>query len=424
MLFHVGALWRLHELGLLREVETISSVSGGSITAGMLAMQFERIQTDPPGTSRCFRQLVAEPLIALAQTTIDVNAALESLVSPKSSGNVLATYYRAGLFGDKMLSDLPARPSFVFQATNLHTGSVWSFSRAWMGDAQVKYTVPTDVTIAEAVAASSSFPPVLSPFVLNGAGRTWGEATPGSSVTKSREWGDLRRPNFSARNLSASASDQTIESIRQKVWLTDGGVADNLAIEGIWYSTRLKLISDGGANVAAVESPPSDWLMQLTRITELIHAQPSQLRYRDLLAGFTESKRYGSKKTDGTYWALGKPLPCHREDQFAVAARADPEVVRRVSATPTRLAAMSEYQARRIVNLGYHIADWGLPYVDVLWASNHRPPFLISEKLPYEQVALWADDKTQSGAGQCPEYRRMGNEFRRPFTQTNDAPAR
>ena len=36
MLFHVGALWRLNELGYLPQLKRISSVSGGSITAGVL----------------------------------------------------------------------------------------------------------------------------------------------------------------------------------------------------------------------------------------------------------------------------------------------------------------------------------------------------------------------------------------------------
>ena len=34
MLFHVGVLWRLVDSGVLAEVDRVSSVSGGSITAG------------------------------------------------------------------------------------------------------------------------------------------------------------------------------------------------------------------------------------------------------------------------------------------------------------------------------------------------------------------------------------------------------
>ena len=35
MVFHVGVLWRLNEVGLLPKLNRISTVSGGSITAGV-----------------------------------------------------------------------------------------------------------------------------------------------------------------------------------------------------------------------------------------------------------------------------------------------------------------------------------------------------------------------------------------------------
>ena len=38
MLFHAGALRRLNEAGLLEKLDMVSSVSGGSIAAGLLAV--------------------------------------------------------------------------------------------------------------------------------------------------------------------------------------------------------------------------------------------------------------------------------------------------------------------------------------------------------------------------------------------------
>jgi NTE family protein len=38
-LFHCGALWRLNELAYLPKVVRVSSVSGGSIAAGLLAVK-------------------------------------------------------------------------------------------------------------------------------------------------------------------------------------------------------------------------------------------------------------------------------------------------------------------------------------------------------------------------------------------------
>jgi predicted acylesterase/phospholipase RssA len=56
MLFQAGALWRLNELGYLPRLDRISSVSRGSITAGVLASRWNQLSFDqngsPPITKR------------------------------------------------------------------------------------------------------------------------------------------------------------------------------------------------------------------------------------------------------------------------------------------------------------------------------------------------------------------------------------
>ena len=49
MLFHVGTIWRLNEAGLLPKLDRISSVSGGSITAGVLALGWPHLSFDGKG---------------------------------------------------------------------------------------------------------------------------------------------------------------------------------------------------------------------------------------------------------------------------------------------------------------------------------------------------------------------------------------
>jgi NTE family protein len=44
MVFHLGALLRLNEVGLLGKLARVSSVSGGSITAGALAMSWKELR--------------------------------------------------------------------------------------------------------------------------------------------------------------------------------------------------------------------------------------------------------------------------------------------------------------------------------------------------------------------------------------------
>src|SRR5579864_1635392 len=73
MVFHLGALWRLNELGLLPKLARISSVSGGSITAGVLGMKWSRLNFNPStGISSSYQDEVVAPVCAMARKTLDV----------------------------------------------------------------------------------------------------------------------------------------------------------------------------------------------------------------------------------------------------------------------------------------------------------------------------------------------------------------
>jgi NTE family protein len=52
MLFHAGALARLNELGYLSRLDAISSVSGGSIAAGLMGAVWDRLEFDAGGVAR------------------------------------------------------------------------------------------------------------------------------------------------------------------------------------------------------------------------------------------------------------------------------------------------------------------------------------------------------------------------------------
>jgi NTE family protein len=44
MLFHLGGIIRLNELGHLKKIARVSSVSGGSITAGVLGLAWQQLE--------------------------------------------------------------------------------------------------------------------------------------------------------------------------------------------------------------------------------------------------------------------------------------------------------------------------------------------------------------------------------------------
>jgi NTE family protein len=74
MVFHIGVLWRLYEAGLLGGVKRISSVSGGSITAGVLGLSWKKLSLDPAQLQADFVTEIVHPVRNLAARTIDVNA--------------------------------------------------------------------------------------------------------------------------------------------------------------------------------------------------------------------------------------------------------------------------------------------------------------------------------------------------------------
>jgi NTE family protein len=61
MLFHLGTLWRLNELRYLPKLNRVSSVSGGSITNGVLAMNWSKLGFDANGVATNFDQHVTQP---------------------------------------------------------------------------------------------------------------------------------------------------------------------------------------------------------------------------------------------------------------------------------------------------------------------------------------------------------------------------
>ena len=61
MLFHLGCLWRLNEFRYLPKLDRISSVSGGSITSGVLAQNWTKLGFDANGFAANFDQQITQP---------------------------------------------------------------------------------------------------------------------------------------------------------------------------------------------------------------------------------------------------------------------------------------------------------------------------------------------------------------------------
>jgi len=326
MVFHVGALWRLNEVGLLSRLKRISSVSGGSITAGALAVAWPDLDFNA-GIARRFDRFVAM-VRKMSETNVDVGAVFGGIFLPGSISDRVAEAYDEVLFKGKTLQDLPddtggKAPRFVINATNVQTSVLWRFSRPFMGDYRVGLVRNPTVPICKAVAASSAFPPILSPMSLD-IGQPV-EATAGA---------DLSRPPYTKTAV-----------------LSDGGVYDNLGLETVKRFTTL-LVSDAGQKIAPEEDPHTDWARHSIRILDTVDNQVRSLRKRHLIESYQRgdhSGAYWGIRTDWKDYGLAQdPLGC---------AHRDP---RPLAETPTRLQKMPSAQHDKLVNWGYAVCDAAL----------------------------------------------------------------
>lgn len=321
MLFHLGALWRLNELAYLPKLARISSVSGGSITAGALGLRWDRLGFEAAGVAARFREEVVDPIRAMAGTTIDVRDILLGVFTPGTVAEHVAGSYRTHLFGDATLQDLPDSPRFVINATSVQSGALWRFSKPFMADWRVGLIRNPHLSLAVAVGASSAFPPVLSPVRL-----------------------DLTPFAFEP----ASGADLQREPFTKTAILTDGGVYDNLGLETAWKNYRTVLVSDGGGHMAADPEPHTDWARHALRVNDLIDNQVRDLRQRQLIGSFESGARagtYWATRSDMTSYAVPGGLPCPFE------------ATQRLAAVPTRLAAVDPAVQEQLINWGYAICD-------------------------------------------------------------------
>lgn len=324
MLFHTGVLWRLCDAGVLPRLQRISSVSGGSIVSALLGLRWPDV-AGPGATPAAFVAKIVTPIRALAHVNIDVTAVGVGTFLPGTISEHVAHAYAKHLFGDATLQDLPDDPPrFVINATNVQSGALWRFAKPYMRDYLVGKVSNPRVRLADAVAASSAFPPFLSPARLPASVLQFDPPTDGEP---------LHRPPFTT-----------------DVVLSDGGVYDNLGLETIWKNYDTLLVSDAGQKMAEDARPDTDWPRHAKRVLDIVDNQVRSLRKRQLIGAFEAGLRKGAYwgiRTDiADYATPGLPCPVAR--------------TRLLAAVPTRLSDTDDVTQERLINWGYAICDTAL----------------------------------------------------------------
>lgn len=382
-LFHLGALRRLNEVGLLSKMQTISSVSGGSITNGLLAAVWRQLTPDGSGVFTNFPKMVEAALRRFCSEDLRTGPLLLERLDPRnwprlwgddhSATDFLAQAYRDRLVRNLRLEDLASiqatgGPKFVFDASNLQTGVNFTFSGEGVGDWKIGHTAAPKLLVAEAIAASSAFPIAFPPLVLK------------------------FEPDVFAGG--ALAGDPGHRDLARRVVLSDGGVYDNLGLEPIWKRHELVLCSDGGKPFGVVldpgESPPA----RLLRAQDVIGNQALAVRKRWLIASF-ETHVYR-----GAYWGIGTEIDGYPTRGRGYAGLA----LDRLRTVRTDLDAFTEGEQLVLMNHGWALADAALrSYV------AHDLPTSVPEGTPPDTNLLTNQDLAAEALKDSATVRILGH---------------
>lgn len=340
-IFHLGALLRLHECGLLDDTMLFSSVSGGSIVQGWLVSRYLAGRSGSEGFASwsrriAFSQEMVEPFRQVTKKDIRSWAIVSTLpfnwLFPNVRMRKLQMRYERAFAGPSTMGDLPDTPSFVFCATDTTFGVNWEFSKLRVGDWLAGYLGDHhSISLAQAIAASSAFPPLFGPMRFR----------EGQRYTKGKYGGADR------------------DTLLAQIGLTDGGVYDNLATEPALKHYSAVLISDAGAPFAFTTS--SGW-RRLLRYTQIIGNQAISLRKRMF---FSARNR---REITGAYWGIDNFA---RTPADGYSAELVSEVVGRIR---TDLDAFSNAEFEVLVNHGYLTCNNALEYLNATPTLRVRQP--------------------------------------------------
>ena len=376
-LFHIGVLARLAELDVLRHVEAISCVSGGSIIGAHYYLALKALLEQQPDGSidqqayidlvkdveRRFLEGVQKNL--RMQVVASVSDNIEMLAGDHSRTERLAALYDQHLYGDQKLrmADLRINPSgsdrfslkqdnwrrrnkvpvLVLNAATLNTGHAWQFTASYMGeppshidddvdgnprlrrvyydDAQNGHQ---DMRLSHAVAASSGVPGLFAPIELRGLHQG------------------------------------------QTVQLVDGGVHDNQGTASLLeQDCSVLLISDASGQMGSVSAPSTGALKVLLRTNDVFQSRVRTAQFREMdgrrLGGLLRGLMYLHLKRD-----IGEaPVPWIGCQEPLPEAKKSPttdydmprDVQAALAALRTDLDSFSDLEAHALMLSGYRMTS-------------------------------------------------------------------
>jgi NTE family protein len=355
--FHLGVLARLAKEGRLEEITYLSTVSGGSLCAGLV---IALSQNQWPSSQAYLDHVL--PAARQILITRDLKSALIKRVvlniwdvfDPRA--NELAALLAKDWGININLNQLPESPRWMINATCYETGKNWRFERFRMGDYLFGYTYDTDYPLSSAMAASAGFPGLIGALSLDTEGRDWFRYT--EPTTDSLSVGVDRIK----RRLT-----EPIRPAFETVHLWDGGVYDNHGLEGLidydrgWKKDIEFLIVSDAAGRSKPEAYQRGSKALMRIITGVMMDQIRSLRARSIL------ERIHNHKDRGAFLQIGNSCAeilsaAGKDDEIAEKCPGclSPQETIQAAETETDIAKLTAKKFELLFRHGYENADYTL----------------------------------------------------------------
>ena len=309
-LYHIGVLAKLAELDLLRHIEVISCVSGGSIVGAHYYLELRRL-FDSRAEAKPHHKVTRDDYIALVEKVaadflegVQANPRIQILANPFPNFKMLisSVYSRTTRLGElyesliysKVADDkqgdqrwindylvyppeqgenfIPRRhnwsraakiPELVLNATNLNSGHNFQFTATWMGESphQVEREVDTNSRYRRM-------------YYQGEAPEAFQQVRLGTAVGASSCVPGLFEPIA----LDGLYPDSVIR-------LVDGGVYDNQGISGLLeQDCNVLIISDASGQLCTDADPGGGILKPLLRMNSTLMSRVRGAQYEDIKA--------------------------------------------------------------------------------------------------------------------------------------------
>jgi predicted acylesterase/phospholipase RssA len=376
-LYHLGLVRFLRDADLLHQVTHITSVSGGSIMAAHLVLNWDRYTGSPQEFDRAAAQLLDFIRMDVRNRILRRYPLGLFLRWPRlllglsnrqlTRTGLLESQYEKHLYGDKSLLELPESPELHILTTNLSEGCLCSFGRdgLWMmqqkaGRSQIVRVRVGLMTVSMAVAASSAFPGFFPPLELTG------------------------------REVGARGGE-----FGQQAY-TDGAVFDNLGVRMFRWLTPL-LSEDKSLDGVLVSDVGRPLVVQANRRAGgLIR---TAMRAADILTDRVwQLENDNFEDTFGYVFARITDVASPHEDATAL----HPEVQRQTATIRTDLDAFSDLEISCLIRHGYCIGRKACRSRGDLFGKElpASPPWdpVPSARVPFNAPPAVRSDGTNQGS--------------------------